>query len=173
MNVLIIGGGITGLTLALALHRAGIPCRVFEAAPEIRSLGVGINLLPHGVRTLSDLGLEDALAKVAVATSEMGFYNRFGQFIHAEPRGRAAGYDWPQFSVHRGELHRVQIEAVHARLGEDSIVLDHRCVAIDQSSDGVAAHFADRPTVRGTVAIGCDGIHSVVRKQFYPTDTRK
>ncbi len=170
MNVLIIGGGITGLTLALALHRAGISCRVFEAAPEIRSLGVGINLQPHGVRTLSDLGLEDALAKVAVATSEMGFYNRFGQLIHAEPRGRAAGYDWPQFSVHRGALHRVQIEAVRARLGDDSIVLDHRCVAIDQSGDGVTVHFADRPSVRGTVAIACDGIHSAVRRQFYPNE---
>ena len=170
MSVHVIGGGITGLTLALALHRAGIPCRVYEAASTIRRLGVGINLQPHGVRALSGLGLEDALAKVAVATSEMGFYNRFGQRIYTEPRGRAAGYDWPQFSVHRGELHRVQLAAVHARLGMDSVVLDHRCVAVEQDNDGVTLRFADHPPVRGSVAIACDGIHSVVRKQCYPAE---
>ena len=89
--VLIIGGGIGGLTLALSLHQAGIACRVFEAAPEIKAVGVGVNLLPHGMRELTELGLQERLARGAVETRELCFYNRFGQFIFQEPRGRHAG----------------------------------------------------------------------------------
>lgn len=170
MNVIIIGGGISGLTLALSLHQLGISCRVYEAAPEIRKLGVGINLLPHAVRELTELGLHDALAQVAVATREMAFYNRFGQFIYAEPRGRHAGYDWPQFSVHRGSLHLVQLAAVHERLGTEAVVLDHRCTGFEQDASGVTVHFADKPSVRADVAIACDGIHSAVRRQLYPDE---
>src|SRR4249920_660086 len=103
--VLIIGGGIGGLTLALSLHQAGIACRVFEAAPDIKALGVGINLLPHGMRELTELGLQEKLARAAVETRELCFYNRFGQFIFREARGRAAGYVWPQFSIHRADLY--------------------------------------------------------------------
>ena len=101
MDVLIVGAGIGGLTLALSLHRAGIPCRVFEAAHEIRPLGVGINLLPHAMRELVDLGLETEIAACGIETREVSFFNRFGQHIFTEPRGRFAGYDWPQYSIHR------------------------------------------------------------------------
>src|SRR5574341_1321692 len=118
MDVLIVGGGIGGLTLGLALHRAGIACRIFEAAPEIKPIGVGINLLPHATRELSALGLEDALARVAVTTRESAFFNRFGQLIYSEPLGRYAGYAWPQFSIHRGDLHRVLSAAFIGRAGE-------------------------------------------------------
>ena len=83
MEILIIGAGIGGLTLGLMLHRAGIACRIFEAAPEIKAVGVGINILPHASRELCALGLEEALAKVAVTTREYCFYNRFGQLIIA------------------------------------------------------------------------------------------
>ncbi len=111
MEVLIIGAGIGGLTLGLMLHRAGIACRVFEAAPELKAVGVGINILPHASRELCALGLEDALAKVAVTTREYCFYNRFGQYIYSEPAGRFAGYDVPQFSIHRGDLQMVLLDA--------------------------------------------------------------
>src|SRR5262245_27021120 len=101
-EVLIVGGGIGGLTLALALHRAGIACRVFESAPEIKAVGVGINLLPHATKVLGDLGLLPALAKVAIETQEAAFFNRYGQLIYREPLGKRAGYELPQFSIHRG-----------------------------------------------------------------------
>src|SRR5580693_8804571 len=120
-DILIVGGGIGGLTLGLALHAAKIPCRVFESAAEIRPIGVGINLLPHATKELAALGLEPALAKIAIETRDATFFNRFGQLIYQEPLGRAAGYEQPQFSIHRGDLQLVLLEAFRARAGDDRL----------------------------------------------------
>jgi 2-polyprenyl-6-methoxyphenol hydroxylase-like FAD-dependent oxidoreductase len=169
-DVLIVGGGIGGLVLALSCHQAGISARVLEAAPEVRPLGVGINLLPHAMRELWELGLADALAGHAIATRELRYYSRHGQFIHKEPRGRFAGYDWPQLSIHRADLHAVLLEAVRARLGEDAVQLGHRCLRIEQEPDTVTLHCDNGATHRGSLAIGADGIHSVVRGQLYPNE---
>lgn len=174
-DVLIIGAGIGGLTLALTLHRAGIPCRIFEAAPEIRPVGVGINLLPHATKELAELGLEETLAKVAVTTKEATFFNRFGQLIYAEPLGRHAGYAHPQFSIHRGDLQMVLLEAVRERLAPDRILTGRKCAEVEQDAVGVIAHFRDASDAtlspeRGAVAIACDGIHSGIRKQFFPNE---
>src|ERR1700674_5514849 len=140
-EVIIVGAGIGGLTLALALLEAGIPCRVFESAAEIRAVGVGINLLPHATRELAALGLEAALAKVAIATTDATFFNRFGQLIYQEPLGRAAGYDHPQFSIHRGDLQMVLLEAFNSRAGADRILTNHHCVGVEQDDAGVSVHF--------------------------------
>jgi 5-methylphenazine-1-carboxylate 1-monooxygenase len=137
MEVIIVGGGIGGLTLALSLHQVGISCHVFEAAAEIKPLGVGINVLPHGVRELTELGLQERLANVAITTQEYCYCNQFGQIFYKEPRGRFAGYDWPQFSIHRGDLHHVLLEASRDRLGRDRIVLGYRCIGVEQDAHGV------------------------------------
>ena len=168
--VLVIGGGIGGLTLALSLHQAGIPCRVFEAAPEIRPLGVGVNLLPHGMRELTELGLQERLAACAVETRELRFYNRFGQFIYAEPRGRYAGYEWPQLSIHRADLHAVLLLAVHERLGPEAFLTGHKCISIEERKDAVSAMFDSGVMAEGSCAVGCDGIHSAVRKMLFPAE---
>jgi 2-polyprenyl-6-methoxyphenol hydroxylase-like FAD-dependent oxidoreductase len=165
--VLIIGGGIGGLTLALSLHAAGIACRVLEAAAEIRPLGVGINLLPHGMRELTELGLQGALARVAVETRELRFYNRYGQFIFAEPRGRFAGYEWPQLSIHRADLHAVLLAETRRRLGDDAVVLNKKCISV--SDDGIAK-FEDGTSFAGRCVVGCDGIHSAVRRSLFPEE---
>jgi len=167
-DVLIVGGGVGGLTLALSLHQAGISCRVFEAAPEVQPLGVGINILPHGMRELSELGLQDALMATSIETRELAFYSRHGQFIYKEPRGRYAGYDWPQLSIHRADLHKVLLDATIERLGRDAVRLDHRCLKAEQDSAGVTLHFDKAEPRRGKVAVGCDGIHSALRWQLYP-----
>jgi 2-polyprenyl-6-methoxyphenol hydroxylase-like FAD-dependent oxidoreductase len=174
--IVIVGGGIAGLTLALSLREAGIACRVYESAPAYAPLGVGINLLPHGVRELTQLGLEPALAARAVETREMVYYTRHGQRIYAEPRGRFAGYEWPQLSIHRAHLHEVLAGAVRERLGADAIVMNHKCTGVVQDGAGVTVNFADATTarplasVRAPAAIGCDGIHSVIRRQLFPDE---
>jgi 5-methylphenazine-1-carboxylate 1-monooxygenase len=174
MDVIIIGAGIGGLTLGLTLESRGISCRIFEAAPALKPVGVGINLLPHAMKELGALGLEAALAQVAVATADSCFFNRFGQLIHREPLGRAAGYEWPQFSVHRGDLQSVLAEAFVARAGRDRLLTGWRCVGAEQDGDAVTVRFAgasgetEMPPQRGAVVVACDGIHSVIRKQLYP-----
>jgi 2-polyprenyl-6-methoxyphenol hydroxylase-like FAD-dependent oxidoreductase len=175
-DIIIVGAGIGGLTLGLALHAAKIPCRIYESAAEIRAIGVGINLLPHATRELAALGLQQALAKAAIATADATFFNRFGQLIYQEPLGLAAGYEHPQFSIHRGDLQMVLCEAFVARAGADRLVTGRHCVAVEQDSSGVSVTFSDGPSgaqrdiVRGRAAIACDGINSAVRKQFYPDE---
>src|SRR5438477_4113418 len=145
-EILIIGAGVGGLTLALELHRRGIACRVFESAPQIKALGVGINILPHATRVLSGLGLQDALAAVAVETAEAAFFNRFGQLIYREPLGRRAGYRWPQFSIHRGDLQSVLLEAVRQRVGNDRVLAGWKCVGFEQDAQGATALFRSTAT---------------------------
>ena len=175
-EVIIVGGGVGGLTLGLALHAAGIPCRIFESVAEIRPIGVGINVLPHASKELAALGLEKALSGIAIETSDATFFNRFGQLIYQEPLGRAAGYAHPQFSIHRGDLQMALLDAFCARAGHDRFLTGHHCAGVEQDASGVSVHFSDgangatRSTVRGRVAIACDGINSAIRKQFFPDE---
>jgi 2-polyprenyl-6-methoxyphenol hydroxylase-like FAD-dependent oxidoreductase len=175
MEILIIGAGIGGLSLGLMLNRVGIPCRIFEAAPDFKAVGVGINILPHASRELCELGLEDALAMVAVTTREYCYFNRFGQFIYSEPAGRFAGYDVPQFSIHRGDLQVMLLDAFMQRAGTDKVITGWRCTGIEYDGDEAVAHFVDvngqpLPAQRGSVAVSCEGIDSVLRKQLYPNE---
>jgi 2-polyprenyl-6-methoxyphenol hydroxylase-like FAD-dependent oxidoreductase len=177
MDVAVVGAGIGGLVLALDLHRLGVHCRVYEAVPEIKPLGVGINILPHASAVLSELSLEDELTAAAVTTAESVFFNRFGQLIFREPTGRYAGYRAPQYSIHRGRLHAVLLGAVRERLGPDAVLLDHRCTGVTQDED--TAHLSFRtssddtalPGVRADVVIACDGVHSAIRRQFHPGES--
>jgi len=175
MKVIIVGGGIGGLTTALMLHARGIDCEIFEQADQVRELGVGINTLPHAIKELAALGLLERLDAVGVRTYELFYTNRFGQEIWREPRGLDAGYDVPQFSIHRGRLQSVIYQAVRARLGESRIHAGHRLGAFTQDDAGVTAWFFDRSgahraTARGDVLIGADGIHSAVREALYPNE---
>jgi 2-polyprenyl-6-methoxyphenol hydroxylase-like FAD-dependent oxidoreductase len=176
-DVIIIGGGIGGLTLALGLHAAGAAkrIRIYEAAPEIHPLGVGINLGPHAIKELSALGLQDALVAVSCQPQDYAFFTRHGQLVYREPWGMAAGHQWPHISIHRADLHKVLLDATIARLGAESYITGHRCTGIEQDEGGVTARFAGPdnsalPSQRGDVLIACDGVHSVVRAQFYPDE---
>src|SRR5882724_2041640 len=155
-EILIVGGGIGGLTLALALHRNNIPCRIFESAPEIKAVGVGVNLLPHASKALAALGLEPALARVAIETAESVFFNRFGQLIHREPLGRRAGYEWPQFSIHRGDLQAALLGEFEKRGGKDRLQLGWHCTGFAEQADGIVLRFKNGNEAKGKAAIACD-----------------
>jgi 5-methylphenazine-1-carboxylate 1-monooxygenase len=175
-KVAIIGGGIAGLALALNLKRRGIACRVFETAPELKELGVGITLLPHATREIDALGLLSEIEAQAIENVESCFFNRFGQLLYKEPRGKYAGYAFPELGIHRGRLHMTLYRAALAALGAENIVTDRHCAAIEQNDDGVTLRLRETSTgkmldpVSAEIAIGCDGINSALRKQFYPDE---
>ncbi len=170
MEVAIVGGGICGLSLALNLKNRGISCRVYERAPELKELGVGITLLPHAMREFSALGLDDRLLNIGIENRESRFYNRFGQLIYKEPRGKLAGYQYPEVCIHRGRLHMILFNAAQERLGPAAILTDHECTGVEQDERSAIAHFKARESVRADIVVDCEGINSAIRKQFYPDD---
>ena len=174
LEVIVAGGGIGGLSLALSLHQAGIAVRVYEAVRDPSPLGVGINLQPTAVRELTELGLGGALVDTGIATRRLSLCNKFGQLIHAEGRGLDAGYRWPQYSIHRGELQLLLLRAVRDRIGDENVRTGLKLTGFEQ--DGrVRARFVDRQfgseqVDEADVLVGADGIHSAVRRQLYPTE---
>ena len=173
---MIAGAGIGGLASALALHARGFDVRLFESVRELAPLGVGINLLPHAMAVLEPLGLLDTIAALGVRTAELCYFNRHGQLIWREPRGLDAGYPVPQISVHRGELQLALLAAVRARLGADRVRARHHLESFASEPDGrLRATFVDRETGArvhevGDLLVGADGIHSAVRRAFYPDE---
>jgi len=172
VHVIIVGGGIAGLSCALSLHQVGIPCRVYDAVPVLAPLGYGINLQPNAVRELFALGLGEAMSEAGILTQELAFYNRHGQLIWTEPRGKGAGYRWPQISISRGVLHEILLGAIRQRLGPGAVVPGHRLTRFEQRGNRMIAQFSapgGQPVgeAEGDILIGADGIHSAVRQHFY------
>ena len=173
-DVLIVGGGIAGLATALSLHAEGIDVAVRESVPEIQPLGVGINLLPHAIRELDALGVLDELESVGIASTTLAYFSARGQLIWEESRGRAAGYQWPQLSLHRGTLQMVLHLTAVERLGADRVVPGRHLTAIDHHDSGATAHFECRDgsggieSVDAGIVVAADGIHSTVRQQRFP-----
>lgn len=175
MNIAIVGGGIAGLSFALGLHKHGIDCDVFEAVTDIKEIGVGITLLPHAMRELAELGLQDALEAVGIENLESVFYTQHGQYVYKEARGRHAGYTLPEIGIHRGKLHRILFDAAVNRLGADKVHTGMRCSAFSQNDHGVEIEFSNAHTqtsikVQAQIAVACDGVNSVIRTQMHPQD---
>src|SRR6202051_4194356 len=176
MTVLIAGGGIGGLTLALSLHQIGVPAKVFESVPALKPPGVGINVRPHAVRELIELGLLDQLDASGVRTSELAYFSKRGKPIWSEPRGIEAGYKWPQFSIHRGTLQQILLDAATERLGPENILTSHHLCDWAEMPGGVRAYFIDKTTGKsagsheGALLIADDGLHSAIREKLYPLE---
>lgn len=172
--VIIAGAGPVGLTAALLLHRQGRTVRVYEAVSELRPLGVGINLLPHSVRVLYGLGLAEQLDDIGIRTAALHYYNKYGQQIWSEPRGLDAGYPFPQYSIHRGRLQLMLLDAVTAELGENAVFTGHRLTGWEDTGNSVRVTFAQadgrRLQVTGDCLIAADGINSTARALLYPDE---
>ena len=176
MHIAIAGGGIAGLCLALNLHEKGISCRVYERVPDVKELGVGITLLPHAMREFAALGIDKELEAAGIENLESCFFNRFGQLIYKEPRGRHAGYSFPEVGIHRGRLHLILLAAARKRLGEERVITDRKVTGFTQDASGVSVQLEQTstgsrlPDERADALIACDGINSVIRKQLFPND---
>ncbi|WGW05693.1 flavin-dependent oxidoreductase [Tropicibacter oceani] len=171
--VMIAGGGIGGLSLALTLHQIGVPCAVFEAVRDLKPLGVGINIQPNAVRELFDMGLTaQVLDTVGVPAREWALVGLNGNDIHAEPRGLDAGYNWPQYAVHRGAFHMLLARSFEDRAGKQALRLGHRVTGYEKHADGTVTALIDTPegptTQTGTLLIDAMGIHSPIRAQMHP-----
>jgi 2-polyprenyl-6-methoxyphenol hydroxylase-like FAD-dependent oxidoreductase len=176
MNIAIVGGGIVGLGLALNLQQRGIAATVYEAAPEVKELGVGITVLPHAMRELAAMGLQDKLEPQGICNEWSRFYNRFGQLIYKEPRGRSAGYAYPEVGMHRGRLHSTMWNAAIERLGADRILQNRKLLGYTQDETDVSLQFAETssgaklPAIKADLVIACDGVNSTVRRQIHPEE---
>jgi 2-polyprenyl-6-methoxyphenol hydroxylase-like FAD-dependent oxidoreductase len=174
MTVIVAGGGIAGMTMALTCHELGLPVIVHESVSQLEPLGVGINLQPNAVRELYDLGLETQLNAIGVPAKEWALVGRNGNDVWAEPRGLDAGYLWPQFSVHRGRLQILLYEEVLSRLGAGAVITGSRLMSYESQDDKVQASFRSASgqvtTIEGSVLIGADGLHSAARRQMCPTE---
>lgn len=170
MTVLIAGAGIAGLSMGLTLHQLGIPFRICERVSEIRPLGVGINIQPNAVRELYDLGLEERLDAIGVRTRQYGFYTKTGLEIWAEPRGQFAGYSWPQYSIHRGQLQMMLLEELQARAGADCVVTGAAVAGYEAGAQTASLILADGSRVEGDLVIAADGIRSAIRHQMQPDE---
>ncbi|NKB37445.1 MAG: flavin-dependent oxidoreductase [Gammaproteobacteria bacterium] len=178
MKVIIAGAGIGGLTAALSLQKIGVDVRLFESVSSIRSLGVGINVLPHATRELFALGLQAELDSFAIKTRAMKYFTRRGKEVISVPCGEYAGYKWPQYSLHRGEFQMMLLNAFKQRAGADKVICGHAISEFEQDEKGVKATFIDSKTKEvlstetADLLIAADGLHSVVRKQLYPNEGR-
>ena len=173
LPVLIAGGGIGGLSVALTLQQIGVPCLVLEAVADLKPLGVGINLQPNAVRELYELGLgADDLNAIGVPAREWALVGLNGKDVYSEPRGLLAGYRWPQYAVHRGGLQMLLHRAAVERLGAGAVLTGQRVAGYRNDADGVTVLIRDargaRTEIRGKLLIGADGLHSAVRAQMHP-----
>jgi 2-polyprenyl-6-methoxyphenol hydroxylase-like FAD-dependent oxidoreductase len=173
MRVIVAGAGIGGLSAALSLHAAGIDATVIDSAASLRPLGVGINLMPHAVRELTELGLGEELEATGIPTAEMVHFDRHGNRIWGFASGRNIGYRWPQYSIHRGELQMILLAGVRAQLGPDAVRTGTSVTGFSESGAGVQVRVRERltgtcSTLRGDVLVGADGLYSAVRAQLHP-----
>lgn len=170
-RVLVIGAGIGGLTAALSLIQHGQKVRVFEQAPELGEVGAGLTITPNAGRALLHLGLGEDLAAIG-STPPVGALKHFSSgavlVTLAQDESREK-YGVPLYHVHRSDLHAMLLNALRA-LDPDAVEVNRSLTSLQQSRDGVVAHFQDGSTARGNWLVGCDGIHSTTRELLFGPD---
>lgn len=169
-KIAIAGAGIGGLTAALCLHQKGFDVKIFESVAEMKPLGVGINVMPHSSKILHDLGLGDQLDEIAIRTRCIEYRTKYGHVIQSDPRNVEAGFEAPQYSIHRGELQELLWHAVRKNLGEGAVELGKPVTGFRQTNNNVAVLFIDGTEYQADILIGADGLHSGIRQQLHPDE---
>jgi 2-polyprenyl-6-methoxyphenol hydroxylase-like FAD-dependent oxidoreductase len=163
-DVVIVGGGIGGLTAAVALRQRGFAPRLYEAAPELREVGAGIGVPPNAMQVLARLGLADSVAAEGRRTRFAELHDAKAGLLRRAPMSFAAGgVEHPTVAIHRGRLQRV----LAAAPPPDSIHTGMQCAAVEQSGERVTLRFADGTSTEADVAIGADGLRSTVRRSIF------
>ncbi|HYW91842.1 MAG TPA: FAD-dependent monooxygenase [Gammaproteobacteria bacterium] len=170
MLIAVAGGGIGGLCAALCLHEKGFDVEVFEAAGAMRPLGVGINIMPHASAVLHGMGLGETLDEIAIRTRAIEYRTRFGHLIQSDPRSVEAGFEYPQYSLHRGELQFLLLDTLRSRAGRDTLKTGKAVTGFRQTRSGVSLAFADGTSRNCDLLIGADGFRSKVRQQLHPAE---
>jgi len=174
LDIAVIGAGPAGLAAALRLHQQGFRPRIYESVPELKPLGVGIDVKVYGTKEFDDLGLLEELRAISVDAKDSIFYNKYGQEIYAELCGVHMGYLYEQRFVHRGILQMLLHRTVLERLGADSVVAGTRCTGYTNDAGGgtvtLDLQTADGEASQVTVdlAVAADGINSTIRRQMHP-----
>ena len=169
-KVVISGAGIGGLVTALALKKKGVNVKIYEAESGIRALGVGINIMPHASKILIELGLGTQLDRLGIKTRCIEYRTKFGHLIQSDPRNVEAGFEAPQYSIHRGELQQMLSDAVEKQLGSGSIIFDKSVIGSCQVGEVVTISFRDGSELDVDLFIDATGLHSKIRKQMHPDE---
>jgi len=169
-HIVIAGAGIGGLSAALCLHEQGFVVKIFEAVEEIKPLGVGINVMPHSSKILHELGLGEKLDEIAIRTQCIEYRTKFGQVIQSDPRNVEAGFEAPQYSVHRGELQFLLLEEVRKRLGAEAVFAGRAVSGYQNLDAGVTVQFLDGTSCYADLFIGAEGLRSRTRAQMHPDE---
>lgn len=171
-HVLIAGGGIGGLTAALALLRRGFDVSVFEQAPELKEIGAGVQLGPNGVRVLFELGLKEPAMRLGVdaQAKEVRVWNT-GKTWPLFNLGQESlqRYGFPYLMMHRADLHRMLLDEI-VRLKPDACIINSRAKGFEQRDNEVTLLLDDGRQFRGDVLVGADGLHSAIRKTLFGPD---
>jgi 2-polyprenyl-6-methoxyphenol hydroxylase-like FAD-dependent oxidoreductase len=165
MDVIIIGGGIGGLCAAIALQRRGIAAHVFEAAPELRAAGAGIQMPPNAMHVLDRLGVAAAVRQAGAVLDRGDICDyQHGLLQSLDLRAVEQRYGFATVAVHRARLHA----ALSAGVAEGTLHLGKQCRQVEQDDRQVRVRFADGGEAAAPILLAADGVRSVVRRQFFP-----
>jgi 2-polyprenyl-6-methoxyphenol hydroxylase-like FAD-dependent oxidoreductase len=163
----IIGGGIGGLTLAVAMQRKGMDVSVYENAPEWRPLGAGLGITGNAVKAFRAIGLEEDILNAGKVIEKLRIVDTKGTHITFTDSVKISNQYGVvnNFAMHRADLHEVLI----SNLREGTVKLGKGCIDFVQSQNEVTLTFHDGTTAVANYLIACDGIHSAARKKFFPS----